>query len=232
MRRRRVYKVILFDFDGVLIDSAEDIKIAVNTTFLQFGYKALDTPTVIKYVGNGSRRLLVDSLAHQGIINLEPALFEELYVWYRKWYEDNPVVETVLYDGVLDLLITLQKQGIFLAIVSNKPLGITHCVLEHLGIDSFFSAVVCPELVTNIKPDPEGLDYAVKNIEKKHGVTITPADVLMVGDSATDIQAGKRYGCDTCAVKAGIGHQEDLLKENATFVVEYAAELKNILESK
>ena len=86
-----------------------------------------------------------------------------------------------------------------------------------------------PEQLSRIKPDPEGLALAVSLIEKKRNITIVPKKVLMIGDSATDVQAGRALGTHTCAVTEGYGNREKLLAENADIVVPFAGELVKIL---
>jgi phosphoglycolate phosphatase-like HAD superfamily hydrolase len=97
--------------------------------------------------------------------------------------------------------------------------------LKHLDIYNLFDIVVCPEQVTNLKPHPEELFYALKSINANRGTNIKNTNVLMVGDSATDIQAGKAFGGKTCAITGGYGDTAELLAENADIVIAGAGEL-------
>lgn len=231
------YKAILFDFDGVIVDSGTDIAAAVNSTLVHFGYETLPDALLISFVGNGTRTLLSRALENLGVnatdmqaTNVQNADFDTFFVWYIAWYETHSVVKTVLYKGILPLLEALRTQNTVLAIVSNKPVAITSVILEYFSLIDFFDAVIGPEQLTHIKPHPEALALAVQCIEKKRTIQIDPSAVLMVGDSASDIVAGKAYGCKTCAVTAGLGSKDALLAENADIVVNLAGELLHLLE--
>ena len=229
MKEELNLQAVLFDLDGVLIDSGADIVASVNAALTHFGYKEEPYEVIIKFVGNGAKNLLIRSLDYQGINAEAMPNFSEFFDWYVAWYRSHAAEKTVLYKGVYELLEKLKKEGVFCAVVSNKPLGVTETILKHFSIDCFFDAVVGPEQLSRIKPDPEGLALAVSFIEKKRNITIVPKKVLMVGDSATDIQAGRALGAHTCAVTEGYGNREKLLAENADIVVPFAGELVKIL---
>lgn len=229
MKEKLNLQAVLFDLDGVLIDSGADIVASVNAALTHFGYKEEPYEVIIKFVGNGAKNLLIRSLDYQGINAEAMPNFSEFFDWYVAWYRSHAAEKTVLYTGIGELLEKLKKEGVFCAVVSNKPLSVTREILKHFSIDSFFDAVVGPEQLSRIKPDPEGLALAVSFIEKKRNITIVPKRVLMVGDSATDIQAGRALGAHTCAVTDGFGDREKLLAENADIVVPFAGELVKIL---
>lgn len=231
------FSAVLFDFDGVIVDSGADIASAVNSTLVHFGYGELPEALLVSFVGSGARRLLSLSLAELGVDgatmqgnNAQGADFEAFYAWYVAWYEAHSVEKTVLYAGALLLLEALRGQGVALGIVSNKPVAVTAVILEHFGLTDFFDAVIGPEQIGKMKPDPEGLALAISYIEEKRDITLNVCEVLMVGDSASDIVAGKAYGCKTCAVTAGLGNREALSAVQADFTVSLAGELLDLLE--
>lgn len=226
------YEAILFDFDGVIVDSGADIAAAVNSTLTHFGYMELSCSLLVSFVGNGAERLLSLALEQVGVdtknmqvTNVQKADFDTFYTWYVDWYHSHSVKKTVLYEGLLPLFEHVRVKNIPIAIVSNKPVAITHAVLNHFKISSFFSAVIGPEHLTHLKPHPEGLALAIKKIEENSGITINPNSVLMVGDSASDIMAGKAYGCKTCAVTSGLGNREELLAIQADITLHLAHDL-------
>ncbi|MGI5172661.1 HAD-IA family hydrolase [Treponema sp. OMZ 840] len=219
-------QAVLFDLDGVIINSGADIAASVNATLIHFGYTEVPEDVLIGYVGNGAKSLLSRSLAYQHVSVSDMPDFQEFFEWYVSWYRSHAVCKTVLYDGVYELLERLKAKNIYAAVVSNKPLSVTEEVLKHFKIDVFFDAVVGPEQLQHIKPDPEGLVLAVNLIEKKYGTKIPRNNIIMVGDSATDIQAGRNFGCRTCAVTDGLGNREALLAEKADIVVPLAGCLK------
>ncbi|MFI3257210.1 MAG: HAD hydrolase-like protein [Spirochaetales bacterium] len=230
------YNAVLFDFDGVIIDSGADIASAVNSILFRFGYKTLDEKLLISFVGNGARTLLSLTLESVGIdaltmqdTNPQKADFQTFYEQYVLWYEQHAVEKTTLYEGTENLLQSLYNRNIALAVVSNKPVAVTERILAHFNMRHFFDAVIGPESVTHIKPHPESLELAVSIIEKKHGITLNKKNVLMVGDSASDIIAGNAFGCKTCAVTAGLGDSHMLLREKADITLSFAGELCRLL---
>jgi phosphoglycolate phosphatase len=98
--------------------------------------------------------------------------------------------------------------------------------MKHLAVYDLFDIVACPEQVTRLKPHPEELMYALDFINARRGTDIKNTDVLMVGDSASDIQAGKAFGGKTCAITAGYGDRAALLAEQADIVIASAGELR------
>ncbi len=223
------FDAILFDLDGVIVDSGLGISSCANTALEHFGYKTLEAERIVRFIGNGARRLIQDTLTAAGVdidtMGNDGTDFEGFFAWYLNLYEERAIDNTPMYKGIVPLLEHLASLNIPLALVTSKPLSVTKIVLAHYGIDKFFDAVVCPEMVSNLKPHPESLLLAVKTIEEKRSITIDASNVLMVGDSATDIQAGRALGGKTCAITGGLGNTEKLLAENADMVLGFAYEL-------
>ena len=211
---------VLFDFDGVLANTAVDIASAVNATLENFGFEPLSQEQVIIFVGNGAERLLKRSIAASIQISKKnpeevpvPA-FEEIYSWYLDYYHTHSVENTEFYPGAMDVLELLSIQDIPAAVVSNKPHEITEAILQKMEIASYFGAVIGPEQTSQVKPAPDGLFLAMEHINKKRQAqgkpAIPPENFLMVGDSHTDIEAGKNAGTKTCALTNGYGNKEKL----------------------
>ena len=220
-------QAVLFDMDGVIINSGADISLSVNAALEAFGYKTLPKDVLVSFVGDGAKKLLIRALEYQNADAANMKNFQEFFEWYVDWYRKNPVNKTVLYPGMYELLETLKEKSVYAAVVSNKPLSVAQTILMHFKIGGFFDAVIGPERLSKIKPDPEGLALATSDIEKKCGVRLERNRIVMVGDSASDIQAGRAFGCMTCAVTEGLWNREKLLEEKADIVVPYAGDLKN-----
>ena len=225
-------RVVLFDFDGVIIDSSKDIAAAVNQTFSHFGYGNLTEPEIIKNVGHGAQHLLACCLNDICIKNhksFNPELLPEIKNWYIDYYNSHAVVKTEIYPGVMEILYQLSLEDIRMGIVSNKPIKVTETILEHFDIIDYFDVMVGPELIKEMKPAPDGIKLAVERINKwitAIGETeITPEQVLMVGDSGVDIKAAKAFGAKSCGVLGGIGNPEGVKAENPTFLVNTMKEL-------
>lgn len=231
-------QAVIFDFDGVIVNSAADIASAVNETLRHFHYKPLSPRLITGFIGNGVRNLLLKSLqasldSFKSDVPIDK--LDTILSYFQNYYREHAVEQTVLYDYIPESLETLYALGMRLAVVSNKPLAITEAILEHFDLSDFFDAVIGPELLTKIKPDPEGIALAVKtvnshNAQSPHFMPITDAaHVVMVGDSAVDVQAARHFGATSCAFLAGLGDSDNLLAEKPDFVIRNMHELIDIL---
>lgn len=191
-------KTALFDLDGTLIDSRDDIAWAVNLTRQDFGLAPLSADAVISCVGEGVRTLI------QRAIPERPDLWDDMLVRQRQNYGEHLLDHTALYPGVTNTLKTLRGAGWKLGVVTNKPSSATLRILEGLGVLSFLDAVVGGGDCEALKPDPAPLRLAAERM----GVTLTPQD-WMVGDHFTDLEAGARAGLLRCFCRYGFGELRD-----------------------
>ena len=199
--------IVIYDFDGVIADTAADIAGAVQAAQKQYGAQIMDMPTIISHVGFGAKYLL-----NQCLPDLEPERQEEALKWYKAFYREHSRVKTELYPTVRETLEKIYAAGVPQFVVSNKPETITLKLVEQLGVAHCFTRVLGPESLTHMKPDPEGLVKCMELAGRRNG--------LMIGDSFTDIQAGKRAGIHTCGALYGIGNMEKLKAEQADFYIE------------
>lgn len=208
-------QAVVFDFDGVLADTALDIAASVRAAQRQYGLPEMTTPEIMSYVGFGAKHL-IDHTVPAG----DEEKMKEVLLWYKQYYEEHPCDETVLFPGIQETLDAFCASGIQMSIVSNKPEPITLLIVEKLGIKEYFTRIIGPESVTNMKPDPEGLLLCAKDMDA------IPEACMMVGDSYTDIAAGKRAGFGkTCAVFYGYGNHERLREEHADYNVSHGGQI-------
>ncbi len=207
-------QAVVFDFDGVLADTALDIAASVRATQRQYGVPEMTTPEIMSFVGWGAKHLV------EHTVPVEEDKKAEVLAWYKDYYAAHPCDETVLYPGILETLEGFQARGVKMSVVSNKPEPLTRMIVEKLQIGRFFTRVIGPESVTRMKPDPEGLLLCAKAMEAE------PAGCMMVGDSYTDIEAGKAAGFGrTCAVFYGYGDKQKLEGMHADFSVYHGREI-------
>jgi phosphoglycolate phosphatase len=216
---KRFVNVVIFDFDGVLVDTGLDIANAMNFVLCHFHLPELPADTIIGFIGGGAGKLVRDSLgeAHAHLLDQALPMFLERYSQYY-------LVDTCLYPGVLEVLQCLHQAGKTLAIATQKPEPITHAILSGLKIDPYISMVVGPESITHRKPHPESLLKIIQSFQAE------PQEVIMVGDMVTDVQAGQAAGTLTCAVTYGLGQRADLEVAKPDLVVEEIKDLLNHLE--
>ena len=208
-------QAVVFDFDGVLADTALDIAASVRATQRQYGLPEMTTSEIMSFVGWGAKYLIDKTVPME-----EEAKQGEVLAWYKDYYAAHPCDETVLYPGIREMLEGFKARGVKMSVVSNKPEPLTRMIVDKLNISPYFTRVIGPESVTRMKPDPEGLLLCAQAMEAE------PAKCMMVGDSYTDIEAGKAagFGC-TCAVFYGYGNKQKLEAVGADFAVHHGSEI-------
>lgn len=232
-------ELYIFDCDGVIIDSGEDIAEAVNETFRHFGYWPVPTEKIISFIGNGARTLIIRALKFSTKNHFDESKTEklaEILDWYIQYYYAHPIVKTRLYAGIKNFLRVLKEKNKKVAMLTNKPEKIARKILEQLDVLQHFDFIVAPETTDdngkkiNQKPSPDGIQFALRKINEKYGISLAKENVIMIGDSKVDIQAGKSFGCKTVACRGGLGNTEELLSENADFCFSVASELEKFID--
>ncbi len=194
-----VFKSIVFDLDGTLIDSAPEVRAAANKILAEEGRRALSLDEVKSLVGEGAAATIEKALKLTGDAGT-PEQVKDFMRRYLRQYAANPAENTVIYPGVVETLETLQAQGVTMGICTNKPKATTIPVLEALGLDRFFRSVICADDAPHRKPDGR---HVTQTLEKM-GVTVKSA--AFVGDSETDIAAARDAGVVSVAVSYGYCH--------------------------
>jgi len=168
-------RVLVFDLDGTLIDSAPDLAQAVNALLAEYGKPPLEEKAIRPMIGDGSRLLLARAFAASGIATPVDAAFDRFMVHYHAFIADK----TRVYPDVPETLAALKAQGHPLGVCTNKPFSPTERVLEAFGLARFFGAVIGGDSLPQRKPEPEPL---LATIAKLGG-----GSAAMIGDSANDM---------------------------------------------
>ena len=225
----------IFDLDGTLIDSGEDIADGVNAALAHFGYFTLDTSKILTFIGDGAEKLISRSLSEstRGKFDVGSESgkgeFERIFRWYVEFYKKHPVTKTTLYAGIPELLKTLRKKGRAVGLLTNKPKEVAVEILEKLGISEFFDAIVDPSIGVQ-KPDPRALWAVLSEISKKLGREILAKNAIMVGDSAVDVRCGKEAGSLTALCRDGLGNTRRALEEKPDFSFAIASEIEKFID--
>ena len=185
--------LLIFDFDGTLIDSRRDLATAVNLVRRHYGLEPLLQAKVAGYVGDGIRNLVKRSLDGMDV-DLDEAVGLQ-----RKFYSEHMYDETVLYPGVRRGLQRLRKRGYALAVASNKLADYCERILEHFKIRNLFVHVAGDGNSGSLKPHPGMFLGIMKAVGASAGQT------WAVGDGHTDLEAARRAGIRSVFVSYGIG---------------------------
>ncbi len=210
----RQIQLFIFDFDGVIGDTAPDIAGAVQAAQAHYGLPVMTQEKILSYVGFGAKYLIDCTLPLPDETEKSQAL-----AWYKAYYHAHAVDRTVLYPGMDAVLRTLHRAGRKICVVSNKPEALTKEIVKQLGIADLLTLVLGPESVVRMKPDPEGLLQCVA------ATGILPEQALMTGDSYTDIIAGRAAGMYTCGAFYGYGDPDKLRAETPDFSISAPLEL-------
>ena len=196
---------VLFDLDGTLVDSVEDIFVAVNRLLAELRMKTRSRDEVAMWVGNGARTLVERAMAgrFEGFAGLPDAIdrhreADAAMPRFRAIYQEICVDHTLPLVGAHEALSYTQACGIGVAIVTNKPLAPTERIVDALGWRPFVSVVIGGDSLPVRKPDPAPLHEAMRRL----GATTA----WMVGDSANDVGAARAAGIPSLVVHGGYNH--------------------------
>ena len=200
-------RLLIFDLDGTLIDSFQDIAMSVNAMLTELGLPTLELTTIQQYIGAGARFLLSNSLREAGA---EPdKRLEEAREVFVQCYKRNLANHTCFFEGAEDFLDRALQEGMTLALCTNKPLQFTNPLLEHLETSERFSIVLGGDSLPTRKPDPAPLLHILQTLK------ILPEQAVMVGDSIYDVMAAKNAGVEVWGVVTGHHSAEELQAKGA-----------------
>lgn len=218
-------KLIIYDLDGTLVDSAPDIATAINGMRRELGHTDKSLDQIKQWVGNGSAMLVKRALGDALQIKPEEVplrLFEQGHELFFKHYRVCNGDSTTLYEHVLPTLQKIQQAGIQQAIATNKPAEFTNSLLKKLHIAHFFNCVVSGDTLPQKKPDPAPLLFCAEQCK------VSVDECLMVGDSMTDVRAAHNAGMNMVCVSYGYHRGDDLAKE-CTVIKSLSELVKNML---
>ncbi len=199
----------VFDLDGTLVDSLDDLHASVNHALAAVGLPPRTREEVRGYVGEGARVLLAKAIAPRDEL-LDPALSA-----WRAHYAEHCLDRTRPYPGIPALL---SGAGRVLAVHTNKPGAMARKILDGLGLLPRFVAVLGGDEAPR-KPDPTGL----RELMARAGAT--PGETVFVGDSRHDVETAHAAGVEVIAVTWGLGSRAELVQAGATSFAESAADL-------
>lgn len=207
--------LIVYDFDGTLVDTLDDIALSVNLTLKELGQPRLEKEAVKACVGNGVVMLMTRALNGSGMKDIDNAVR-----LFRKHYAHHLMDNSAFYPNCRETIefFSNRKQ----AICSNKPEDFVRKILASLDCLHPFASIIGGDSFKTRKPDPEGLNHLLSQYR------FSPDEVVMVGDSAVDIETGKNANVLTCAVTYGMGDLDAIQALKPGWTIDDISELKRL----
>ena len=204
--------VVIFDMDGTLIDSQNDITASINyVRALNYALEPLGSDFVVEAINSDQRNLAKLFYNTKTYQDADRIAFE---AHYHKQCTESAVV----YDGIMELILELHQRGVKMGVATNAPSPFSIRMLEHVGLAKYFERIVGADLVALPKPDPEMLNITLEQV----GFNSSVDKAFMVGDNAKDMEAGFRAGVTSVFATWGfspeghgdhvVAHPSDILK--------------------
>ena len=208
------YHAVIFDLDGTLLDTLEDLRCSVNHALRHFAFPERSLEEIRSFVGNGVRNLMTKAVP----VALEEPRFEEIFAEFKSHYAVHWRDFTRPYDGVVELVEELHGRGLKLAVVSNKTdAEVKNLCKEFFGDHILVARGEVPGVQR--KPAPDAVLLALESLGMECG------QALYVGDSEVDVRTARNAAVDCVAVTWGFRSREELAAEGATVFIDKPSEL-------
>lgn len=215
-------ELIIFDFDGTLINSIPDLTLAVNNMLSHYNLHELTVEEVTPLIGNGAKALVERSLKLATHDHDIPHDDKDAFKIYYAAYKEVTCKDTYAYPGVIETLTYLKDKGYKMVICTNKPHEFIAPILDELGIKHFFKDWIGEDSVAEKKPSAVPLLHLAKEMN------VRVDKCIMVGDSKNDILAAQNAEMDNIGVTYGYNYNENIADYQPTMVVDYFSELQKL----
>ena len=212
-----MYKNIMFDLDGTLIDSGRAVMGSVEYALSCMGYVNQPREKLRTFVGPS----LFDSFIRE--YDMTPDQSREAVNLYRKDYAAGRVYDVDVYDGIPKLLGLLKDRSFQVIVVTSKPMHFTKLLIPHIGLDSCVDHITAPELTDTSSDKTRLINKTIDELGLKKD------ECIMIGDTKYDILGAVRAGIDSIGVTYGFGSREELLEAGAAYIAESVAGIGEVL---
>lgn len=213
-------KLAIFDLDGTLIDSVEDLADAMNKVLVNNDYRIHDLEDYRQFVGNGVKKLITRSLDEKYRTD---EIIDRLLVEFVKNYAQNVCEKTKPYNGIIDVITALKEKGFYLAVCSNKPHENTEFIVKKLFGENTFDMIVGNKEGIAHKPDPAVINMIINHFN------VSKDQAVLIGDSDVDITTGVNASIDTIGCTWGYRTKDVLIEAGAKHIVYDPYEILNTL---
>ena len=224
-------KLLIFDLDGTLIDSREDLANSINAMLIHFGKKELPHEVIASYIGDGAPMLVRRSLGDPDDENF----VQDAVLYFLGWYREHKLDNTYVYDGVKEALAAIQKSRntastgetppLKMAVLSNKPVGPTRAIVDALGLGPYFFQVYGGNSFHTKKPDPAGVQILLEEAGAQ------PEETIIIGDSDIDVLTARNSGIYSVGVTYGLA-PHTLQDAPPDVLIDHPSELALVLGSR
>lgn len=214
-------KLVIFDLDGTLLNTIEDLGQAANYALERNGYATHSMASYPYFVGNGVRRLMTRVLPEDA---RDDATIDRVLGDFLEYYDEHCIDFTKPYDGMPDLLQDLGALGVDVAVASNKYQKAVTKIISHYFPNINFVAVEGQKDGVNVKPDPSIVFSILAQAR------VLKADCLYVGDSGVDMETARRACIDSVGVTWGFRSKKELVEYHADVIVNNPVEILSIVE--
>jgi phosphoglycolate phosphatase len=218
-----ILEALIFDLDGTLVDTAPDLHAATNHVLGLIDRQPISMAELRAFVGHGAMNLIERGVAATGDA-VDQDMMKRLHKQFLEYYGDNISDHSVVFDGLLELLDKAQTHGLKLGVCTNKVEKLSHKLLTELSMMHRFGSLVGGDTLPVMKPDPAPL------IEAAARLGVTPQNIMMVGDSETDIRTAQNAGVPVLAVSFGYTSQH-VSAFSPTHIIDHYDEAWAIIES-
>ena len=216
------YDTVIFDLDGTLLNTIEDLGYAANHALQAHGYPTHSIASYPFFVGNGVRRLIERVLPEDARTE---ATIDRLLVTFKEYYNDHNTDYTKPYEGIPELLSLLSSRGVAIAVASNKYQAATEKLISHFFPTLSFIAVEGQKEGVPVKPDPSIVFEILAKAK-------TPkADTIYIGDSGVDMETARRACVDSVGVTWGFRPEKELVENHADTIVNSPGDIEKLVFS-
>ena len=212
------YQAVLFDMDGTVLDTLDDLCDSINYSLAEFSLPNVSREHVRQCLGNGAAFLVSHSIP----AGSSPELEANVLAFYKPWYDAHCLIKTAPYEGILPMMQSLKEQGLRLAIISNKP----DRAVQELS-DAFFPGLL--ELSVGESPSVRRKPAPDTVLKAASQIGLSVDQCVYVGDSEVDLETARNAGMDCISVTWGFRDEAQLIEAGAYVLVRTPEELESLL---
>ena len=218
-------RLLLFDLDGTLVDSKQDLAQSINAMLHNYDRPELPVEVIADYIGDGAPMLVRRALGDPE----DEEFFNEALRYFLDYYREHKLDRTYVYDGVLEALGRIRAAAnghpLTMVVLTNKPVAPSRAIVEALGLSDFFPQVYGGNSFQTKKPDPLGAQILMRELG------VGPEQTCMIGDSSNDVLTGRNAGMWTIGLTYGFA-PHTLEEAPPDVLVDTPAELAEVLAAR